>query len=96
MSLPAEKDRRTPPIDAGSKSRPEGRTAARVLRRCSSTPDVERVVVGRRIPQPRKGRGHVYALRPLTQTVVSALNADLTMKDLTEDIAASRYPSVAG
>lgn len=36
---------------------------------------------------------HVHALRPLTQAVVTALNADLTLKDLAEDLAASRYPS---
>ncbi|WP_449063636.1 hypothetical protein [Planomonospora algeriensis] len=39
---------------------------------------------------------HVYALRPLTQAVVTALNADLTMKDLADDLAAARYPSAAG
>ncbi|WP_326826799.1 hypothetical protein [Streptosporangium sp. NBC_01756] len=38
---------------------------------------------------------HLYALRPLTQAVVTALNADLTLKDLAEDLAASRYPSAA-
>ncbi|WP_431897199.1 hypothetical protein [Nonomuraea sp. bgisy101] len=38
---------------------------------------------------------HVHALRPLTQAVVTALNADLTLKDLAEDLAASRYPSAA-
>ncbi|MFI6450220.1 hypothetical protein ACIBF6_01575 [Streptosporangium amethystogenes] len=38
---------------------------------------------------------HVYALRPLTQAVVTALNADLALKDLAEDLAASRYPSAA-
>jgi hypothetical protein len=39
---------------------------------------------------------HVYALRPLTPAVVTGLNADLTMKDLTEDLAASRHPSATG
>ncbi|GAA3443366.1 hypothetical protein [Planomonospora venezuelensis] len=39
---------------------------------------------------------HVYALCPLTQTAVTALNADLTMKDLADDLAAARYPSAAG
>ncbi|GLX02185.1 hypothetical protein [Microtetraspora sp. NBRC 16547] len=39
---------------------------------------------------------HVYALRPLTQTVVTTLNADLSVEDLTDDLAAARYPSVAG
>ncbi|ACZ83281.1 hypothetical protein [Streptosporangium roseum] len=38
---------------------------------------------------------HVHALRPLTQAVVTALNADLTLRDLAEDLAASRYPSAA-
>ncbi|MEU7004847.1 hypothetical protein [Nonomuraea sp. NPDC046570] len=38
----------------------------------------------------------VYALRPLTQTVVTALNADLSLEDLADDLAAARYPSVAG
>ena len=38
---------------------------------------------------------HIYALRPLTQAVITALNADLAVKDLTEDLAAARYPSVA-
>ncbi|WP_239095365.1 hypothetical protein [Planotetraspora silvatica] len=38
---------------------------------------------------------HVYALRPLTQEVVTALNADLKLEDLAEDLAASRYPSAA-
>ncbi|GII32435.1 hypothetical protein [Planotetraspora mira] len=39
---------------------------------------------------------HVYALRPLTQEVVTALNADLKLEDLAEDLVASRYPSAAG
>ncbi|MGJ6962131.1 hypothetical protein ACSDR0_09490 [Streptosporangium sp. G11] len=39
---------------------------------------------------------HVYALRPLTRAVVTALNADLTLEDLAEDLAASRYPSATG
>lgn len=39
---------------------------------------------------------HVYALRPLTQAVVTALNADLAVKDLADDLAAARYPIVAG
>ncbi|MGP3914248.1 hypothetical protein [Nonomuraea sp. 10N515B] len=39
---------------------------------------------------------HVYALRPLTQAVVTALNADLPLTDLTDDLAAARYPSIAG
>ncbi|MFI6509838.1 hypothetical protein ACIBCT_19725 [Streptosporangium sp. NPDC050855] len=36
---------------------------------------------------------HVYALRPLTQAVVTLLNADLTLEDLAEDLATARYPS---
>ncbi|GAA3181689.1 hypothetical protein [Nonomuraea roseoviolacea] len=40
--------------------------------------------------------GTFYALRPLTQTIVAALNADLSMGDLAYDLAAARYPSVAG
>ncbi|GAA4556771.1 hypothetical protein [Planotetraspora kaengkrachanensis] len=36
---------------------------------------------------------HIYALRPLTQAVVTLLNADLTLEDLAEDLAACRYPS---
>ncbi|WP_066936685.1 hypothetical protein [Microtetraspora fusca] len=36
---------------------------------------------------------HVYALRPLTQAVVYALNPDLTLQDLAQDLAACRYPS---
>lgn len=39
---------------------------------------------------------HVYALCPLTQAVVTALNADLTMQDLADDLRAARYPSAAG
>ncbi|GII95756.1 hypothetical protein [Sinosporangium siamense] len=39
---------------------------------------------------------HIYALRPLTQTVVTALNADLSVEDLADDLAAARYPSIAG
>jgi hypothetical protein len=38
---------------------------------------------------------HVYALRPLTQAVVTALNADLSIEDLADDLATARYPSVA-
>ncbi|MGW0194236.1 hypothetical protein [Nonomuraea sp. NPDC003201] len=38
---------------------------------------------------------HVHALRPLTQAVVTTLNADLTLDDLTEDLAEARYPSRA-
>ncbi|GAA2208575.1 hypothetical protein GCM10009850_040330 [Nonomuraea monospora] len=39
---------------------------------------------------------HVYELRPLTQEVVSVLNAELSLKDLAEDLAAARYRSVSG
>jgi hypothetical protein len=39
---------------------------------------------------------HVYALRPLTQEVVSSLNAELTLEDLAQDLTAARYPSVTG
>jgi hypothetical protein len=39
---------------------------------------------------------HVYALRPLTQAVVTVLNADLTLEDLAEDLATARYPSHLG
>ncbi|MEU7838263.1 hypothetical protein [Nonomuraea sp. NPDC049129] len=39
---------------------------------------------------------HVYALRPLTRGVVTALNADLAVKDLADDLAAARYPVAAG
>ncbi|MCG5217757.1 hypothetical protein [Streptosporangium sp. KLBMP 9127] len=39
---------------------------------------------------------HVYALRPLTQAVVSVLNAELTLEDLAEDLAATRYPAADG
>ncbi|MFC4013896.1 hypothetical protein ACFOY2_42180 [Nonomuraea purpurea] len=35
---------------------------------------------------------HVYALRPLTQAVVTALNADLPLADLTDDLASAQYP----
>ncbi|GAA3181648.1 hypothetical protein GCM10010486_57360 [Nonomuraea roseoviolacea subsp. carminata] len=35
---------------------------------------------------------HVYALRPLTQAVVSALNADVALEDLADDLATARYP----
>jgi hypothetical protein len=38
---------------------------------------------------------HVYALRPLTQAVVTTLNADLSLADLTDDLAAARYSSLA-
>ncbi|MBE1588988.1 hypothetical protein ACFPOI_56330 [Nonomuraea angiospora] len=36
---------------------------------------------------------HVHAFRPLTQAVVTTLNADLTLEDLAEDLAEARYPS---
>ncbi|MEV0195908.1 hypothetical protein [Nonomuraea sp. NPDC050691] len=32
----------------------------------------------------------------LTQAVVTALNADLTMADLADDLAAARYPTASG
>jgi hypothetical protein len=35
---------------------------------------------------------HIYALRPLSQAVI----ADLAMKDLADDLAAVRFPSVGG
>lgn len=38
--------------------------------------------------------GHIYALRPLTQPVVTALNADLSLENLADDLAAARYPSI--
>ncbi|MBB5776083.1 hypothetical protein [Nonomuraea jabiensis] len=39
---------------------------------------------------------HVYALRPLTQAVVTALNVDVALKDLAEDLATALYPSHLG
>ncbi|GGL53176.1 hypothetical protein [Planomonospora parontospora] len=48
------------------------------------------------VPVDLEAVQHVYALRPLTQTVVTTLNADLTVKDLADDLAAARYPSAAG
>jgi hypothetical protein len=39
---------------------------------------------------------HVYALQPLTQKVVTALNAELTLEDLAGDIAVTRYPLSGG
>jgi hypothetical protein len=39
---------------------------------------------------------HIYTLRPLTQEVVSVLNAELNLTDLAEDLAAARYPSTTG
>ncbi|MGW3243875.1 hypothetical protein [Streptomyces sp. NPDC001070] len=35
---------------------------------------------------------HVYALRPLTPELVSALNAEVSLEDLAEDIAGIGYP----
>ncbi|MEU5860052.1 hypothetical protein ABZ815_02690 [Nonomuraea sp. NPDC047529] len=35
---------------------------------------------------------HVFALRPLTPAVVAALNAELTLQDLAEDLAEAGYP----
>ncbi|MEU6215810.1 hypothetical protein ABZ891_38710 [Streptomyces sp. NPDC047023] len=34
----------------------------------------------------------VYALRPLSQTLVSSLNAEVTLADLARDIAEIGYP----
>ncbi|MFD0468661.1 hypothetical protein ACFQ0B_10345 [Nonomuraea thailandensis] len=48
------------------------------------------------VPVDLEAVRHVYALRPLTQAVVTALNADLSMEDLAEDLTAAGYPSVAG
>ncbi|MGV9598596.1 hypothetical protein ACWDR1_18175 [Streptosporangium sandarakinum] len=48
------------------------------------------------IPVDLEAVRHVYALRPLTQAVVTTLNADLTMKDLADDLAQAQYPSIAG
>ncbi|MFC7590972.1 hypothetical protein ACFQYP_50280 [Nonomuraea antimicrobica] len=48
------------------------------------------------IPVDLEAVRHVYALRPLTQAVVTALNAELSVQDLADDLAAARYPSVAG
>jgi len=39
---------------------------------------------------------HVYALRPLTRAVITALNPGLTLEDLAEDLKAARYPSGTG
>jgi hypothetical protein len=36
---------------------------------------------------------HVYALRPLTRAVVSRLNPDLDLHDLTDDLTGIGYPS---
>ncbi|MEV4111417.1 hypothetical protein [Nonomuraea sp. NPDC049695] len=38
---------------------------------------------------------HVYVLRPLTQAVVTVLNADLSVEDLADDLATAQHPSVA-
>jgi hypothetical protein len=38
---------------------------------------------------------HVFAQRPLTQEVVSVLNAELTLEDVADDLQATRYPSTA-
>ncbi|QKW23425.1 hypothetical protein HUT16_33940 [Kitasatospora sp. NA04385] len=38
---------------------------------------------------------HVYALRPLTREVVRALNPELDLADLAEDVAEIRYPTGA-
>jgi hypothetical protein len=38
----------------------------------------------------------VYALRPLTQQMISTLNRDVRMADLTEDVASARYPVLDG
>ena len=35
---------------------------------------------------------HVYALRPLTQAIVSLLNPEVDISDLTEDLAQAGYP----
>ncbi|GAA4219458.1 hypothetical protein FHR32_000398 [Streptosporangium album] len=48
------------------------------------------------VPVALEAVRQVYVLRPLTQAVVTALNADLTIKDLADDLAAARYPSAAG
>ncbi|WP_433357191.1 hypothetical protein ACQP25_08235 [Microtetraspora malaysiensis] len=45
------------------------------------------------VPLDLDAMRHVYALRPLTQAVVYALNPELTLKDLAEDLAACLYPS---
>jgi hypothetical protein len=36
---------------------------------------------------------HVYALRPLTQELVSRLNPEVAIDDLAEDVAQVRYPT---
>ncbi|MEU0566528.1 hypothetical protein ABZ297_14190 [Nonomuraea sp. NPDC005983] len=48
------------------------------------------------VPANLDAVGHIYALRPLTQAVVTELNADLTVRDLADDLAACRYPSADG
>jgi hypothetical protein len=35
---------------------------------------------------------HVYALRPLTQAIVSLLNPEVDISGLTEDLEQARYP----
>lgn len=37
---------------------------------------------------------HVYALRPLSQSIVSSLNTDVSLDDLAEDIAQIGYAVV--
>jgi hypothetical protein len=37
----------------------------------------------------------IYALRPLTQELVTTLNRSLTLKDLAADIAEIGYPTAA-
>ncbi|MEV3992423.1 hypothetical protein AB0J57_26290 [Streptomyces sp. NPDC049837] len=44
------------------------------------------------VPVDPDAVGHVLALRPLTDEVVTALNPKLTLADLAEDLAATGYP----
>ncbi|MGV9886995.1 hypothetical protein [Streptomyces sp. NPDC003395] len=45
------------------------------------------------VPVSLEAVRHVYALQPLTDSVVSSLNPDLDLADLEEDIARIGYPS---
>ncbi|MFC4111596.1 hypothetical protein [Nonomuraea zeae] len=48
------------------------------------------------VPVDLQAVRHVYALRPLTPAVVTALNADLSLDDLAGDLTEARYPSAVG
>jgi hypothetical protein len=80
------------PAVRGNRTDPDGAGMLDIL--CDPTPRTYLAfaadIHGRNLPEP--AATHVYALRPLDTATVAALNPDLTLDDLREEVAGIGYP----